>query len=423
MNDFRDLAVLRTIEERGAKALHAIPFLLPEHFERHEHAELFRVIVDLDRAGREITSSAITAKIDPQLRGALVEIVETLPLPNSKALVESARDILDGWKMRQARTIAASFGFDEYTSVNDYITMYAEMLQAVADCGDSEGVKKWAAVLQEAKKEMFSPVSPNRLKLGFANLDRMLNGVDPTDFLLLAARPAVGKSAFKEQIVRNMARGGKKILNVSLEMPDIQLAERQTAALSGISLSDLRSRVAAQEGSDIEREKIEIAMEEMQPWKIDVYDSPKLNPSTLQRLVKRGRYDVVVVDYGGLMQSDAKTENRVQEMSAVSRALRGIALGCKVQMITLLQIGREAEMRTTNRLLMRDLKETGQWEQDATHIIGMSPLEDDKVLLEILKNRHGECGTQVMRFDKPRMDFRELEERYEEPKRKLRGMS
>lgn len=414
----------------GRKCLHqVIDILKPEYFTVYELSEAYREMLKMDAESKEITSGSLIGSLSGRLTPEMkVEIARAAKSVCSASVIRhNAKSIVDSWKMAQAMKVAAAFGQDEYEDTSKYIAMYADMLNAVAGFGDEAGVKSWRDVCARAKREMFSPVSEKRIFFGLPGFDRILGGSDPTDLVLIAARPAVGKTAFKEQFVRNLARKGKKILNVSLEMPDIQLAERQTSALSGISLSDIRNRVIVSgPGYDVEKEKIETAIDDMWDWDIDVYDTPNMTPNHLSRIVRLEKYDIAVIDYGGLMNADSRTQNRQEEMAAVSRGLRAIALGQKIQVIVLLQLNREVEHRASNRVLLSDLKETGQWEQDAVQVIGMSQYgepEENKVLLEVLKNRNGECGTMILQFDKPRMRFYELEERYEEPKQKrARGM-
>lgn len=429
MLDIQEYEVIGAVLVHGRDCLHKISDVLkPEHLRNFELSEAYKAMLRLDIMGNEISPATVIRELGQLLtpEQKLEMATATQAVISIGALRDNAKAIADRWKFDKACEIATCFGQDTYDDVNQYIAMYADMLNSLAADGDHEGVKPWADVLTRAKKEMFQPISEERIRFGLPGLDRILGGTDPTDLMLIAARPAVGKTALKEQLIRNWAKQGKYVLNVSLEMPDQQIAERQTAALSGVSLSNIRDRIAAQAGTDIEREKIEIAIDDMKDWKIDVWDNPSLTPSRLSRIVRMKRYDIVVVDYGGLLQPDNARQNRVEEMSQVSRAMRALALGQRIQVVVLLQLNRQVEGRSSKRVLLSDLRETGQWEQDGSQVVGMSPYGDPeggKVLLEVLKNRNGPCGTQIVAFDKPQMTFMELEERYVESQAKLtRGM-
>ena len=420
MNNRCEYELIGTLMEHGRACLHDVMDVVrPDYFEVFELSEIYRAMLTLDREQKEITHGAIISKfpgvmLTAELKVTLSHAVQQACNPQTAR--NNAVWILETWKFKKAKEICGFFGGDSFDDISRYIAGTAEMLMAVAGFGDDSKVKSWRQVLKEAKEEAFAPADEsNRIRMGLPGFDKLLGAIKPTDMALIAARPAIGKTALKEHIVRHLARQGKRILNVSLEMPGAQIGQRQLSAESGISLSDFR------DGALSKKEQIEAAERNMQDWDIDVFDSSSMTPNKLQRIVQMKRYDVVFVDYGGLLQPDGKTANRQEEMASVSRALRGIAMGCKIPIVVLLQLNREIEKRSSGRVLLSDLKETGQWEADATHVVGMSKLEEDNILLEILKNRNGPCGTQIVRFDKPRMRFVELEERYVEPQ-KWRGM-
>lgn len=425
-NTWAEYEIIGTIMTHGNKYLYEVyGELKPYHFTIKELREAYEAMLTLDLNGVQITHATLLDKLEftPEIKVKLVSAVKSVVSPS--AIKHNANSLIKQWKLNEAKRIASCFGQDEFDDVNSYIHMYADMMNSVASIGDEENIKPWKKVVEQAKIDMFSPIPKSRIYTGFQRFDKMLNGTDATDFLLIAARPAVGKSAFKEQIIKYNAEQGKRILNISLEMPDFQLVERQTSAIAKINLTDIRNRVATKGSEyDTEKEKIEIAVEHMESWNIDVWDNPNITPSKLTRIMRTRKYDVVFIDYAGLMKADGKHFNREQEVASISRAVRIAAQGSRTPVVALLQLNRNVEYRSTKRVLLSDLRESGAWENDAVQVVALSPYGEEsesKVLLEILKNRNSELGQVILNFDKPHMTFYELEERYEEPKQK-RGM-
>lgn len=425
-NTWAEYEIIGTIMTGGNKYLQEVyEKLRPYHFTVNELRVAYEAMLNLDEQSKQITSATLldVVPFTPEIKVKLARAAKAVVSPS--AISNNADALIKRWKLAEAKRIAGCFGQDDFDDIDKYIAMYADMMNAVASSGEEENIKSWKSVLDDGKKRMFSPVGNNRIYTGFSQCDKILNGTDPTDFMLIAARPAVGKSAFKEQIIRYNAKQGKRILNISLEMPDFQLVERQTAAVGKINLTDIRNRVAAKGPEyDTEKEQIDLAIEQMESWNIDVWDNPSITPSKLRRIMRTRKYDIVFIDYAGLMEADGKHYNREQAVSSVSRAIRVACMDTRTPVVGLLQLNRNVEYRSNKRVVLADLRESGAWENDAVQVVGLSPYGDEdsgKILFEVLKNRSGECGMQILQFDGAHMTFYELEERYTEPKQK-RGM-
>lgn len=425
--DFAESELVGTILTHHNKMLYEVSAILrPEYFSIPEMQQAYAAFMEMDAAGTTITPGSLMTHLGGNLTSdmkvAIVQACESVISPSG--IKNNAKAIFDRWKLKEAQQVALDFIYDDCNDINQHIYNCSDKLTAIAGNGDEDDIKPWRQVVSDAKEKMFQPISERRLYFGMSGCDYIVGGVDPTDYIIIAARPAIGKSSYAAQIVRSFAKRGKKILLVSLEMPGQQLVERMTTAVSDIDMDAIRNRVASRGAeADIEREQIEIAAETMEGWKIDLHDKGRMTPAQLLRLVKIRRYDAVVIDHIGLMTPDGKTNTREQEVSTISRALRALAMNCQIQVFALCQLNRAVEGRSSKRVMLSDLRDSGSLEQDATHVIGLSPTEDDKILFEVLKNRNGRLGTQLLRFDKPHMTFHELEEKYSEPeRRKMRGM-
>ncbi|KAB3532190.1 replicative DNA helicase [Alkaliphilus serpentinus] len=237
---------------------------------------------------------------------------------------------------------------------------------------------------------------------GFLDLDTKLSGLHPTDLILVAARPAMGKSAFSLNLAQNAAiKAGASVAIFSLEMSKEQLMLRVLASESMVELSKIQTGNLNEE----EWGKIAQAMIPLSRAEIYFDDTPGITVmemrSKCRRLKMEKGLDLVLVDYLQLMQGDRRTENRQQEISAISRNLKIMAKELECPVIALSQLSRAPELRADHRPILSDLRESGAIEQDADLVMFLyrdeyyHPDGDKKNLAEVIvaKHRHGETGT------------------------------
>ncbi len=204
------------------------------------------------------------------------------------------------------------------------------------------------------------------IKTGYKGLDRLINGLHPSDLMILAARPAVGKTSFAMNIVENVALQGYSCAVFSLEMGKEQIAERMLCSVAGVSMENAKKGTM----SKTEWLKIAKAREQLSKAKIYIDDSAVIRPRELiskcRRLKNKSGLDLVMVDYIGLMTPD-KTRNsdsRQNEISEISRSLKILAKELNVPVLALSQLNRAVETRK-GRPQLSDLRESGAIEQDA----------------------------------------------------------
>lgn len=239
------------------------------------------------------------------------------------------------------------------------------------------------------------------LTTGFIDLDRRTNGLQKTDLVLIAARPAMGKTAFSLNIAHNAAmKGNAKVAVFSMEMSKEQLIQRMIAAESRVELNKLKNGNLDEE----EWPKVITAMEVLS--KVDIYidDTPGITVMELRskcrRLKMEKGLDLILIDYLQLMESDGKIESRQQEISKISRSLKILAKELECPVIALSQLSRAPEQRADHRPILSDLRESGAIEQDADLVMFL--YRDDyyhedseqKNIVEVIvaKHRHGETG-------------------------------
>ena len=239
------------------------------------------------------------------------------------------------------------------------------------------------------------------MSTGLKDLDSKINGLNKSDLLLIAARPAMGKSAFALNIGANVAHTYKNTVDIfNLEMSREQLAMRLLANKSYVELQKL----ATGKLSDEEWTKLCMASDELSRMDIRIDDNPTVTVADINAKCRRlDNLGLIIIDYLQLMQGSGygkNSENRVVVVGEISRSLKIMAKELNVPVICLSQLSRAVESRTDKRPILSDLRESGAIEQDADSVMFIyrdeyyNPNTEDKGIAEciVAKNRHGETG-------------------------------
>ena len=243
---------------------------------------------------------------------------------------------------------------------------------------------------------------------GFNELDEMTSGLQPADLVIVAGRPSSGKTAIAMNIAENFAiKNNQPVAIFSMEMPSISLINRMMSSLGSINQHNIRTGKLA----DDEWPRLTTAINSLAECSIFIDDTPALTPNGLSSRARRlarehGQLGLIVVDYLQLMQSPSSGENRVQQISDISRSLKALAKELNVPVVALSQLNRNLEQRPNKRPLMSDLRESGAIEQDADLILFVYRDEVynensvDKGTAEIIvgKQRNGPIGTVRLKF-------------------------
>ena len=247
---------------------------------------------------------------------------------------------------------------------------------------------------------------------GIGDLDKMITGLNKSDLIILGARPGMGKTSFALNIVRNVAvNTGKTVCFFSLEMTRDQLAQRMLSSEAGIKSEKLRTG----ELDDDEWTRLAQAGDSLSKANIYFDETSSITvPEMKAKLRRMKQVDLVVIDYLGLMKSARPTENRVQEVSEITRNLKIMAKDLKVPVIACAQLSRGTETKgKSHRPALSDLRESGSIEQDADIVLFLyreSYYDNEKADDEdrsdetraeciVAKNRHGEIGTVDLHWD------------------------
>ncbi len=262
---------------------------------------------------------------------------------------------------------------------------------------------------------------------GYKDLDNVLAGLQPSDLIILAARPSMGKTALALNLAHNVAVKAKMpVLLFSLEMSKEQLVDRMLAAEAGVNAWNLRTGNL----TDQDFEKIGHAMGTLSEAEIYIDDSPGITVSDMRTKARREAHKrpigLIIVDYlqlmsgGGRFSGDA---NRVQEISEISRGLKGIARELKVPVLALSQLSRSVENRSPQIPQLADLRESGSIEQDADVVAFIyredyyNPETENKNIARILirKHRNGPTDDVDLYFDREKQRFFSIDSKHSQP--------
>lgn len=354
--------------------------LKPEDFYHDSHREIFDCILTLSRAGQGIDLITLSEELKRrgllEKVGGLTYLAEVAGSVPSAANAEDYAQIVRNKSVLRALARAANRILGQvYSSEADLPAILAEaerQILEVAQRGTVRGFAELRDVLDRALDHI-EFLYTNRgqttgIPTGLVDFDAMTSGFHPSELIILAARPSMGKTQLALNIARNAAIEGKKAVAVfSLEMPAEQLALRLLSAESLIDSQRLRTGYLKEEE---DWKKLSFALARLSEAPIYIDDTSGLTVNEIRaraRLLQQERQlDLIVIDYLQLMSgSGRRSENRQQEISEISRSLKGIARDLNVPVLALSQLSRAVESRQDKRPMLSDLRESGAIEQDA----------------------------------------------------------
>lgn len=364
--------------------------------------------------------------------GYLTELTNFVP---TAAHVEQYAMIVAQKSLRR-RLIKASqdivgLGYDEAKDLQELIEEAETKLFDVSQQHVQQDVSSMEDILAESF-ERLDELHKDKGKLrgvptGYKDLDAKLAGLQKSDLFIIAARPSMGKTAFVLNLAHNVAVSSQQpVLIFSLEMGKEQLVDRMLARESGVDAWALRTGNL----SDSDFEKIGHAMGTLSEAKIYIDDTPGITVSEMRTKARREAHQrplgLVIVDYLQLMSGGSKfggSDNRVQEISEISRGLKGIARELNVPVLALSQLSRSVESRTPPHPQLSDLRESGSIEQDADVVAFLyredyyNPETDRKNIMDIMikKHRNGPVGNVELYFDREKQRISSLDTKHEHP--------
>jgi replicative DNA helicase len=397
-------------------------FLGEDDFYRRDHRLIYRAIRELSEKSRPFDAVTLgewfeANNLSEQIGGTgyLIELASTTPsAANIRAYAEIVREKAVLRQLIEVGTEIVNDGFRPEGRESSEVLAQAEMkVFKIAEQG-RRGRADFVP-LREAMKEAFQLLqeryenqgSVTGLPTGFHDLDEMTAGLQPSDLIILAARPAMGKTTLALNLAEYAALKTKKAVAVySMEMSASQLAFRLISSIGRVNATRLRTGQL----EDEDWSRVNMAIKMLSEVKIFIDDTPALSPDVLRSKARRIKREhdlgLIVIDYLQLMAVPGTGENRATEISEISRSLKALAKELNVPVIALSQLNRGLESRTDKRPVMADLRESGAIEQDADIIMFIYRDEyyhkdsQDKGLAEVIigKQRNGPTGTVKLKF-------------------------
>jgi len=351
----------------------------------------------------------------------ILESVSTAANMLSYAQIVKEKAILR--KLGEVGTKIVEMVYDDYEEPETILDKAEGMIFKISEKNESKDV---VSIKEAMLEEMIrlDKVYKTRgvitgISSGYLDFDSKTSGFHPSDLVILAARPAMGKTAFALNLALNVAKKERKtVLIFSLEMPKTQLAQRLLAVDASVELSKLRSGYL----KDEELGSIGASIKGFGDTKIHIADTPSMNVLEVRTIARKlkasGSLDMIFIDYLQLLKgTNPKETNRQQEISEISRALKGIARELDITVVALSQLSRQVESRNDKRPMLSDLRESGAIEQDADLVMFLYRDEyyneesDQKGITEVIigKQRNGPTGTARLRFFSELTKFANLE--------------
>ena len=417
--------------------------LRPADFYKESHGLIYQAILDLfeKHEPADILSVGNRLAEKKQLDGVggkayLAEL--TAGVPNSSHVVtysEIIRKKSTLRKLERAASEISEFSFSEDQDVSSLLDRAEQKLFSISQ----ESLKKNFIPIKSVLTEAFNRIDElhksggkgtRGIPSGFSDLDNKLSGFQNSDLIILAARPSLGKTTLALDIARNVAVKARAPVGIfSLEMSKEQLVDRLLSAEAEVDLWKMRTGRLSDKEEDDDFPRIGRAMGVLSEAPIFIDDSANSNVMEIRTKARRLKMEhnlgFLVVDYLQLMEGDANSENRVQEISKISRSLKQIARELDIPVLALSQLSRAVESRSPAIPKLADLRESGSIEQDADIVMfiyrrikdksrGDCPEEEKNIAeIHIDKHRNGPTGLCRLFFDENKVSFKNLDKEYQ----------
>ncbi|MCX6446662.1 MAG: replicative DNA helicase [Actinobacteria bacterium] len=358
-----------------------VEILRERDFYRPAHELIYDAIVDL--YGRGEPADPVTVSAELTKRGDLVRaggapylhtLISSVPTAaNAGYYAKIIRERAIMRRLVEAGTKIVQLGYTDEGEVDDAVDQAQAEVYAVTERRESEDYVQLSELLPAAYDEIekiSSGVAGEGVKTGFKDLDALTNGFHPGNMIVLAARPAVGKSTLGLDIARYASIHKRETSVIfSLEMSRSEITMRMLSAEARVPLNNIRSGQLGEE----EWAKMARRMGEISDAPLFIDDSPNLSLMEIRaksrRLKQRHDLKLIVIDYLQLMTSGKRVENRQQEVSEFSRQLKLLAKELNVPVVAISQLNRSPEQRSDKKPMLSDLRESGSIEQDADVVI------------------------------------------------------
>ena len=368
-----EMSILGSILLDPLSVAKVLQFLHPEDFYRENNGQVYRAALDLFAAGEPIDNVTVAAQL--QTMGMLDRVGGRAQLASMQSVVPTAANIefygrIIKEKAYKRRLISAGaniagFGYDDGVEAEEAINQAQSLVFGVADDRDQRELSKLYDLLGPAMERISLQMESGQgvvgVPSGFHDLDRMTGGFKDSDLIIVAGRPSMGKTSMALNIGLYAALESRKSIAIfSLEMSKEQLTERLLTEQAQIDAQRLHRGLL----TEAEFDRVSNSLGPLGEASIYIDDTPVMDELTLQLKARQAKMrhgiDMIIVDYLQLMHGRSRgDDNRVQEVSSISRALKGLARELRIPVLAISQLSRAPEQRPDKRPILSDLRESG----------------------------------------------------------------
>lgn len=418
-----ELEVLSSLMSKPGKFHDISRIIKADDFYRETHKLIYKTMAGMIIANEPLDMTNLAEKLKHE--GILEKVGGLSAITNIGgyglvARIESQAKIIAEYARRrnlvEKAQILAAMAADSQNDIDQLVYDFASDISGItADADDKTKDAKETVMEVLALIDRRSKRQENLLNTGLADIDKMVTSLEAGQLIIIAGRPAHGKTALAGTVAVNMAKRGKKVLMFSMEMTRDELANRFVCRLSGVPSEKTKK---PNDMTADEWNKYYLGINEYHDLPIMINEQGALTPSDVSSIATRCKnsfgLDVIFIDYLQLMNGGRKTDNRVQEISYITRSLKNLAVALKVPIVLLSQLNR-ANDRENRPPKLTDLRDSGSIEQDANTVmlIYREPrmLDDGTTELtnlthvNIAKQRDGACGIVDLTFIPSRSYF------------------
>ena len=356
----------------------SIDIIRPDDFYEAGHKEIFSVMVDLFRDSKSVDLVTVgdelhKRKVLDKVGGRAYLASLSTEVPSTANAAEYAKIVAEKSSMRKLISTAEEIrekGFQEELEASEILDFAEKEIFEIAQKRQKSDYSPIKEVLLENVAMIDRAIATQGqvvgLPTGFKRLDEVTSGLHKSDLIIIAARPAMGKTAFALNIAQNAAiKSGASVLIFSLEMSKEQLGQRLLSMESRVEMQKLKTGNLNRNDWD----RINMALDSMSKTNLHIDDTPGISilemKNKCRRLKAEKGLDLIVIDYLQLMNAEGRSDSRQQEISTLSRYLKLLAREIDCPVIVLSQLSRAPEQRQDHRPILSDLRESGSIEQDA----------------------------------------------------------
>lgn len=409
--------------------------LIVDDFYRGSHQKIYQCMLDLYERQEPIDILSLTARL--REKNQLEEIGGSSYLSELVNAVPTSAHVIHYAKIIQRKRILrdlieaagqiTELGFQENEDVESLVDEAERKIFSIAQHSLQTGF----SAIKDALEEAFERIDnlhkgDGRLRglaTGFIKLDDKMAGLQKSNLIILAARPSLGKTAFALDIARNVALKEKIPVGIfSLEMSSEEIVDRFLASQANVDLWKLRTGRLSMEGEDNDFSRIRDALAELSEAPIYIYDMSSVNVLQMRTMARRLQAEhglgLLIIDYLQLVPARNPMESRVQQVTEISRSLKGMARELNIPVLALSQLSRAIENRGMGSApKLSDLRESGSIEQDADAVWFIhrrdreseNPAERNLAEIIIAKQRNGPIGKVQLYFDEQHVSFKNLD--------------